>query len=88
MISLAERAKIYLALESVDMRKAVNGLAILVAETFKQDPQSGHIFIFHNRNRNKIKCLIWDKNGFVLWGRATYSEKSFIHSNSRAEVYE
>jgi len=41
MISPAEGAKIYLALESVDMRKSVDGLAILVAETLKQDPQSG-----------------------------------------------
>jgi transposase len=67
MISPAEGAKIYLALESVDMRKAVDGLVVLVAETLKQDPQSGHIFIFHNRSRNKIKCLVWDKNGFVLY---------------------
>jgi len=67
MISPSEGVKIYLALESVDMRKAVDGLAVLVAETLKQDPQSGHIFIFHNRSRNKIKCLVWDKNGFVLY---------------------
>ena len=46
MISPAEEAKIYLALESVDMRKAVDGLAILVSETLKQDPQSGHILYF------------------------------------------
>lgn len=59
--------KIYLAMTPVDMRKACDGLSVLVAEALKQDPRSGHLFIFYNRARNKIKCLFWDRNGFALY---------------------
>jgi len=67
MLSLKESTKLYLAMTPVDMRKAVNGLSALVSTALCQDPQSGHLFIFYNRSRNKIKCLLWDKNGFVLY---------------------
>ena len=62
MLSLKESTKLYLAMTPVDMRKAVNGLSALVSTALCQDPQSGHLFIFYNRSRNKIKCLLWDKN--------------------------
>ena len=67
MLALNESVKFYLATAPVDMRKAVNGLSALVSTHLSQDPQSGHLFIFYNRARNKIKCLYWDKNGFVLY---------------------
>lgn len=67
MISISANTKFYLASTPVDMRKSLNGLSIIVADEFKLDPQSGHFFIFYNRSRNKIKCLAWDKNGFVLY---------------------
>jgi transposase len=67
MLSLKASTKLYLATAPVDMRKAVNGLSALVSTGLCQDPQSGHLFIFYNRARNKIKCLYWDKNGFILY---------------------
>jgi transposase len=59
--------RIYLAAGSTDMRKAINGLSILVEDQMTLDPFSGHLFVFCNRRRNMIKILYWDRNGFCLW---------------------
>ncbi len=63
----AINTKVYLALGSTDMRKSINGLSILASEQMKLDPFSGHLFAFCNRNRNILKILYWDRNGFCLW---------------------
>lgn len=59
--------KVFLAIEVTDMRKAINGLSILVAEHLELDPFAGHLFAFCNRKRDIIKILYWDRNGFCLW---------------------
>ena len=80
MIQLKATQKIYIYTEPVDMRKAVDGLSVILQEIFNQNPQSGDVYLFTNRQRNKIKCLFWDKNGFVLYykrlerGRFNYSK--------------
>ena len=62
------------------MRKAINGLSIILLENFNRNPQTGDLFIFVNRQRDKVKCLFWDKNGFALYykrlekGRFNYSK--------------
>ncbi len=67
MLPFSPRMKVYLALGSIDMRKAINGLSILVQEGLDLDPFSGHLFAFSNRRRNLVKILYWDRNGFCLW---------------------
>lgn len=80
MLRLSSAQKIYIYREPVDMRKAINGLLIILQTEFNQDSQSGDVYIFCNRARNKIKCLCWDKNGYVLYykrierGRFMYSK--------------
>ena len=59
--------RVYLALGSTDMRKAINGLSILVESHLQMDPFCGHLFVFCNRRRNNLKILFWDRNGFCLW---------------------
>ena len=59
--------RVYLAPGSTDMRKAINGLSILVESRLQLDPFSGHLFVFCNRRRNILKILYWDRNGFCLW---------------------
>lgn len=49
-----------------DMRKQINGLAIIVESTMKQEPFSGNLFMFSNRQRTVLKVLYWDRNGFCL----------------------
>lgn len=80
MITLEGRS-IFVYTQPVDMRKSINGLSILLSENFQKDPLSRNLFLFVNRARNKIKCLFWDKNGFVLYykrlekGRFNYSKQ-------------
>lgn len=67
MLKVRENLKIFLSQESVDMRKSVNGLSILVLEALKLQPQDGSLYIFWNRCMNKLKILFYDRNGFVLY---------------------
>ncbi len=66
MISFGANTKVYLATGSTDMRKAVNGLMVLVEDVLQADPFSSHLFVFCNRLRDKIKILCWHNNGFWL----------------------
>lgn len=59
--------RVYLACGPTDLRKSIDGLAIIVKETFKLDPFSPALFVFCNRNRDKLKILQWDNNGFWLY---------------------
>ena len=51
----------------IDFRKQANSLAVLVEQSFGHSPFSGALYAFTNRQRNKIKCLMWEDNGFVLY---------------------
>jgi transposase len=75
--------RIFLALGSTDMRKAIDGLSILVQDRLALDPLSGHLFVFCNRRRNMIKILYWHRNGFCLWQKRL--EKHFFSWPERAE---
>ena len=63
--------RVYLALGDTDMRKAINGLSILVEGKLALDPFSGHLFVFTNRRRNILKVLYWDRNEFKVSGLET-----------------
>ncbi len=76
MLLSSAQTRVYLALGNTDMRKAINGLSILVQESMELDPFSGHLFVFCNRRRNILKILYWDRNGFCLWSKRL--EKHFF----------
>ena len=61
------RQPVYLCTNFTDMRKSINGLAAIVQGSFELDPYCGALFVFCNRQRDKIKVLQWDKDGFVLY---------------------
>lgn len=58
--------KVYLACGSTDMRKSIDGLAVIVQESFKLDPFSTALYVFCNKSCNKLKILQWEHNGFWL----------------------
>jgi len=62
-----EDKPVYLACGHTDMRKQINGLSAIVQGSFKLDPFSGALFVFCNRNRDRLKILEWDGDGFWLY---------------------
>ena len=58
--------RVYLACGHTDMRKSINGLSMIVESSFKLDPFDGALFVFCNRNRDRVKILEWDGDGFWL----------------------
>lgn len=66
MLSLPPSIRIFLARGVTDMRKQIDGLAGLVEHAMKHDPFSGHLFVFCNRSRNRLKILYWEEGGYWL----------------------
>jgi len=79
MISLSSATRIFIVTGTTDMRKSFNGLYAIVAYQLDEDPVSGHVFVFCNRARNRIKLLVWDGSG--LWVCAKRLEKGRFHWN-------
>ena len=69
MIAEAFSLNVYLAPGVTDMRKSIDGLALIVSELLELDPFSESLFVFCNRGRNKLKILHWQTNGFWLYYR-------------------
>lgn len=67
MLKLTESTRIYVADKPVDCRKAINGLASMVIEQFEMSVNDGSVYVFYNGSCDRVKCLFWDKNGFVLY---------------------
>lgn len=67
MIGLAHGIRIHLCTQPTDMRRGFDGLSGMVTTLLEQDPLSGHLFVFRNRNRDKLKILYWDSDGLAIW---------------------
>ena len=63
----AQAARIWLAPEATDMRCGFDRLAERVRGVIGQDPLSGHYFVFRSRRGDRLKILLWDRDGFLLW---------------------
>ncbi len=87
MIYLPAQTRVFLAAGNTDMRKAINGLSLLVEGEMELDPFSGHLFVFCNRSRTIVKVLYWDRNGFCLWQKRLEKQR-FQWLKNRAEVLE
>ena len=73
MFGVGLATKIYVAVEAVDMRKGFEGLYGLVRDQLCHDPLSGHLFLFTNKTKTRLKALVWDGSG--LWVCAKRLEK-------------
>jgi transposase len=65
MFGLSPTTRIYLAVGATDLRKGFEGLYGLVRDRLQLEPRSGHLFLFSNQARNRLKILFWDGSG--LW---------------------
>jgi len=63
----AQAARIWLATEATDMRCGFDRLAERVRAVIGQDPLSGHLFVFRSRRGDRLKMLVCDRDGFLLW---------------------
>lgn len=67
MLGLAAGLRVYLAVDPVDLRKGFDGLAGLAIHVLKQDPLSGHLLVFVNRRKNRMKILLFERTGYWLF---------------------
>ena len=66
MLALPPSVKIFVAREPVDMRKSFDGLSAVVCNIVNEDPQSGHLFLFINKRRNRAKIIWWEQSGYWM----------------------
>lgn len=85
MFRLEKNARVWLVLGRTDMRKAINGLSALVANTLEMDPMSGHYFVFCGRKKNTLKVLYYDRNGYALWYKRLEEDK-FLWPRTEAQA--
>ena len=84
MLSLPPAGRIFVARGPTDLRKSFDTLCALVEQLLRQDPFSGHLFVFFNRRRDRVKMLVWERGGF--WLHYKRLELGSFGALDRAEV--
>ena len=67
MLTLPPSVRVFVCATATDMRRGFDGLAMMAETILRQDPHSGHLFVFVNRRGDRMKVLYWDRDGFCLW---------------------
>ena len=75
MFSLNNHQKYYLYGPALDMRKGFNGISGIIRTQLGKNPLSGEVFIFINRRRDRMKILVWEAGGFVLYYKLLYRSR-------------
>lgn len=91
MLTLPPSVRVFLCLASADLRRSLDGLAALTREILREDPLSGHLFVYFNRRRDRVKILFWDRSGLALYykrlEKGTFRLSAFEDPESpRAEI--
>jgi transposase len=69
MLSFPPGIQVFMAVDPVDMRKSFDGLSAAVETVFERDLLDGHLFLFLNRRRDRIKIIWWDRDGTAIWAK-------------------
>ena len=69
MLSLPPGIQVFMAVGAVDMRKSFNGLSAAVETVFERNVLDGHLFLFLNRKRDRIKIMWWDRDGLAIFAK-------------------
>lgn len=67
MLAIGPTTRVWVYQGPCDMRRSFDRLACMVRELLEKDPLSGHLFVFMNKDRNRMKVLYWERNGYALW---------------------
>lgn len=90
MIHLPASVRVYLCTAPCDMRRSFDGLHALVTNVMQLDAFAGHLFVFSNRRRDRVKILYWDRDGFAVWAKrleeGTYAMPFAEGEEARREI--
>ena len=86
MISLPSSVRVFLHTPPTDLRKGFDALCGLVTTAFAEDPASGHLFLFVNRRRDRMKILYWDRDGLAIWYKRLESGSFQIPTTATSAV--
>src|SRR5579864_8879077 len=67
MLTFPPSIRVFFCTQAADMRKGFDGLSAMAVEIVRQDPLSGHLFVFRNKSGDKLKVLYWGGDGLCLW---------------------
>lgn len=67
MLNVPAPVRVFLCTVATDMRKSFSGLHGIIVESLRQDPLSGDWFVFLNRRRDRLKLMLWEQDGFVIY---------------------
>jgi transposase len=81
MIHLPASVRVYLCLNPCDMRRSFDGLHALVRDHLKLDAFAGHLYLFANRRKDRLKLLYWDRDGFAIWAKRLEEGRYVIPSS-------
>jgi transposase len=90
VIYLPASVRVYLCTVPCDMRKSFDGLHALVTSAMQLDAFAGHLYVFSNRRRDRVKILWWDRDGFAVWAKrleeGTYAVPFSEDQQRRCEI--
>jgi transposase len=78
--------KILFYSQPIDMRKSINTLCVLITETLHRSPIDGTLFLFRNRNGNKLKALYYETNCFTIWYRRLEKGRYVFQLNLQGQI--
>ena len=86
MLNIGTGSKVFLVAGVTDMRKSFDTLAAVVRSVIHDDPLSGHLFVFCNRRRDRMKVLLWEESGFWLMAKRLEKGTFIWPESSRGKV--
>ena len=88
MLTWPRSVRVFLCTEPTDMRRSFDSLAEMTRRVIKEQPTSGHLFVFTSRRADRVKVLYWDRGGFALWYKRLEAGKFYMPEaeGSRVEL--